>query len=89
MNRYIVMKALRSFVLNTFTEPDDRADALQELLNLQRIGCIEYNSMERWRQHRTNGDRISTIKMIRKDLDCGLAEALIIVKGIESHDDIK
>lgn len=89
MNRYIVMKALRSFVLNTFTEPDDRADALQELMNLQRIGCIEHDMMQRWRQHRTNGDRIGTIKLIRKDLDCCLNEALIIVKGIESHDDIK
>jgi len=91
MNKNIVMQALRQLILNVdsmYVTNDERTEALNELLRIQRLGTINHDLMQYWRQFRTNNDRITTIKKIRTDLDCGLSEALIIVKGIESHDNI-
>jgi len=45
-------------------------------------------NMQEFRQHRANHDRISTVKLVRERIGCGLSEALIIVKGIETQDNI-
>jgi hypothetical protein len=90
MNKHIVMLALTQLVTNDnySVTPEDKKEALNELLRIQRIGTIDHDAMQRFRQYRTNAGRLDTVKMIRKELDCGLSEALIIVKGIEIHDNI-
>ena len=95
----IVKFALREIVLNenlnlsTFT----KQEALDELIRIEReevqnlnAGCqtITADQMHSFREHRKSNHRIATVKMIRSVLNLGLSEALILVKGIESQDNI-
>lgn len=97
MNTTIVKFALREVILTENLNLSDftRKEALDELIRMERAEVeaqstaeITGEQMRSFREHRKTHDRIPTIKMVRSVLNCGLAEALIIVKGIESHDGI-
>jgi hypothetical protein len=101
MNETIVKHALRELIIYTPAATDyTKAEALDELLRMEREAIRkEYSgtqaalwnaSMAEFRNHRASnsGGRIGTIKLIRERLQCGLSEALIIVKGIETQDGI-
>jgi len=99
MNETIVMHALQELILSVnYASENTRTEALTELLRIVREQertiqrgdkAIQWNaSMQEFRQHRANHDRISTIKLVRGTIGCGLSEALIIVKGIETQDGI-
>ena len=91
--------ALREVIINEALNLSDftRRDALDELIRQEREEVQELNakpnvwnaSMTEFREHRMQGNRIATIKLIRERLSCGLSEALIICAGIESRFDIK
>jgi ribosomal protein L7/L12 len=94
----ITERALRLFILNDGISEGSRCDAVDELIRIKmdearqesRVTTSELwlNNMNNFREHRRNNHRIATIKEIRKVFNCGLMEALILVKGIESHDNI-
>ena len=94
MNKHIVCFALRRLILESgFSITDqDREDAITELIRIEREDANKVGftgeQMRSFREYRKANDRIPTIKEIRRVLNVGLAEALIIVKGIESHDGI-
>ena len=96
----IVRFALRTLILSNDESVSgyDKMLALDELLMMERKSA-EANSnvpiqwhgcMAEFRTHRANnpGGRIGTIKLVRERIGCGLSEALIIVKGIETQDGI-
>lgn len=93
----IVRAALRNLILTESWDvsTDQKKEAIDELVRLEREeaeknnnGALKFNQMADFREHRKNHDRIATIKMVRSALNVGLMEALIIVKGIEVHDNI-
>ena len=99
MNETIVRHALRELILNENTSQYTKGEAIDELIRIERKDALSFvptvhalwnASMQEFREHRAtnNGGRIGTIKLVREKLGCGLSEALIIVKGIESHYDI-
>jgi ribosomal protein L7/L12 len=97
-DKAIVIDALRRMILDDNVYTHDRSAALDELVSIKmqeareesRVTTSELwcNNMNVFREHRRNNHRIATIKEVRKVFNCGLMEALIIVKGIESHDNI-
>jgi len=104
MNETIVKHALRELIIYTPNATDyTRAEALDELLRMEREAIRKeqvanpatstewHERMNQFRAHRAsnNGGRIGTIKLIREKLGCGLSDALIIVKGIETQDNIR
>lgn len=88
----IVKVALREFILDGSNPRELVSDALDELIAGNIVRVVDPNpivsGMGEFREHRINNGRIDTIKLVRSRLGCGLMEALIIVKGIESHFDI-
>jgi len=101
MNETIVMHALQELILSVnYASENTRTEALTELIRIVREQertisrgdkAIQWNaSMAEFRNHRASnsGGRIGTIKLVRERIGCGLSEALIIVKGIETQDGI-
>lgn len=97
MNTEIILAALKNMILAddyAGVSHDQRENALAEYVRLKTpITSVDTRvlwngSMADFREHRRNNTRIATIKMVRSVLQCGLSEALIIVKGIETHDNI-
>ncbi len=101
MNETIVKFALRELILgNEDISYHTKKESLEELIRMEREEIRkEYSgtqaalwnaSMAEFRTHRVSnsGGRIGTIKLVRERLQCGLSEALIIVKGIETQDGI-
>jgi hypothetical protein len=97
----IVKFALREVITNENLNlsVNTRNEALDELIQMERNEARNtgdsdpvrwHGHMQEFRQHRANnsGGRIGTIKLVRQVLNCGLSEALIIVKGIETQDGI-
>ena len=93
----IVKFALREVIINDSINLSDftRIQALDELIRIEReevqkmqTPSMTAEKMRSFREYRKNNDRIATIKYVRQHLDVGLAEALIIVKGIDAHDGI-
>jgi len=97
-DKAIVVDALRRMILDVDVYTHDRSAALDELVSIKMQEAREesrvttsdlwLNNMNAFRTHRAQNHRIATIKEVRKVFNCGLMEALIIVKGIESHDNI-
>ena len=94
----IIKEALRRMLLDVDVYTHDRSAALDALIAIEKQEAREesrvttselwLNNMNAFRTHRANNHRIATIKEVRKVFNCGLMEALILVKGIESHDNI-
>lgn len=96
----IVKFALREIVINENLNLSlhTRNEALDELIRMERqevrdefssTSAVQWNaSMREFRTHRSKNNRIDTIKFVRTAIGCGLSEALIIVKGIETQDGI-
>jgi len=94
----IIKHALRELIMNDMSSTYTRGEAIDALIRIEREEAVAEvpkteatlwcNHMHDFRTYRTNNGRIQTIKEIRRVLNVGLMEALIIVKGIESHDNI-
>lgn len=83
----IVKQALRSIVMSGEFTFDFRESCLDELIAGSIVQPIHpLTGMNDFREYRRHHGRIETIKYVRTSIGCGLAEALILVKGIESHD---
>jgi hypothetical protein len=99
MNETIVKFALREVILNENLNLSDftRKEALDELIRRERREVLDLNTrpvvwanhFAEFREHRMQNDRIPTIKLVREKLQCGLSEAMIIVRGIEARFDIQ
>lgn len=89
----IACMALRHLILSSDYEVGltEKREALEELVRLELENAKHHNALHfgQFREHRANNSRVATIKEIRNVLGCGLLEAMIIVKGIESYDGIK
>ena len=97
----IVKFALTEVVINERLDLCDstRRDALTELIRMERQEVQELNAnagqpighglFVEFGELRRTMERIAFIKHVRTVLKCGLLEALVICKGLESHYDIK
>jgi len=66
-----------------------KCDALDEYVRLcTPVAPGILPNVQELHDRRCETGRIATIKYVREQMQCGLLEALIIVKGIESHYDI-
>jgi len=82
----ITKVALREMILRDNASFPDRSAALDELIAGSVVNVVT-NPFDIAEFHglRLRVGRIATIKAVRERFACGLLEALILVKGIESH----
>lgn len=89
MNNSIILSALMEFALNDANTYREREAAfkeynrLSEEINRDKV-TLDLQRFINYRQNYPDA-RIQCVKMVREHFDCGLRDALIIVKGIESH----
>lgn len=84
----IVKVALRELILQGSATRQEVSDALDELISGSIVRVAPGISFADVTDYRRQHGRIESIKFARATLGCGLLEALVIIKGIESHYDI-
>jgi hypothetical protein len=85
----IVLRALRALIVSDDFNSTSKLEALDEYVKLSEKPAAIAFSISEFREMRLQKGRIMTIKVVRERFSCGLLEAMIIVKGIESHYDIE